>query len=587
LTNKGAIEDSARARLLRACDDARAVVAENPQDEAATLVLRDVVERFARAFPYNPDGLDAPQAVLDARQLIALGRLEEAEILVRAHLRRIRHDPTAMHLMAEIAAKCDLREDAERILRESARIHAHSHEAWTSLGMTLHRIACEKDYPDFLPQAIKALDEALRCNPDFEPAQAYKASIFIQTRGLELGYAAFERLLEMRPQGSMHWLNFGYVLKTMGEFGRGVAAYRTATALDPTNGAAWWGLANLKVASLFDHDVEAMETVLDDPDLPDPTRVDISFALAKALDERKQYEAAARRLEQGNRIRAKSPTRHNDVVGSGVEFTRNVFTRRFFEDREGWGDPRPEPIFIVGMPRAGSTLVEQILASHSRIEGTEELFVLHQLETELGTMRPGMPPADLVRGLSEKDCVRLGGRYLDLASRSRHSNRPLFTDKNPANWRYTGLIHCILPNAKIIDVRRNPMDCCFANYRQHFHAGLDFSYDQGELGRHYRDYVGIMRHFDDVLPGRVYRLIHDDLVDDFEGQVRRLLQYVGVEFEESCLRFFETKRAIFTPSAEQVRQPINRSGFGIWRNYEPWLGELKSSLGDLLDDWRA
>jgi tetratricopeptide (TPR) repeat protein len=587
LTDLQAIEALAESDLREACERARALVAERPEDENSATLLRDVVQRFARAAPQQAAGPPpvAP-AVAEARELMAAGKMEDAEIILRQHLQGTRHDPAAMHSMAEIAAACDLREDADRILRESARIHAGSAAAWVDLGMTIYRIALTKDYPDYVPRAVAALDEALMREPANETALSYKAAILAHTRGTDRALGCYQKLLSLNPQVSVHWLNYGYLLKTIGEFGRGLAAYRTALALERSNGAAWWGLANLKLAKFFESDIELMEGALDDASLPERNRVEISFALAKALDQAQEYSRAAQRLNEANALRNRSPTPEANVVGTGIEFIREVYTDEFFEQRRGWGDPRRDPIFIVGMPRAGSTLIEQILASHPMIEGTEELFVLHQLETELAREHPDSQPAELVRGLAHADCDRLGSRYIELAGRSRRTSRPMFTDKNPANWRYLGLIHCMLPNARIIDARRNPMDCCFANYAQHYQAGANFSYDQRALGRHYSDYVLAMRHFDRVLPGRIHRLIHDDLVDDFEAEVRRLLDYIGVPFDEACLRYYETERAVHTPSSEQVRQPINRSGFGKWRNYEPWLSDLKAALGETLDNWR-
>ena len=579
-----AIEASEKSDLRLACDEARRRVAANPEDE----VLQAAVNRLARA--ERPEGPSFPSSatqVAQAGELIVAGQLERAEILLRAHLKNDRHDPAAMHLMAEIAAKCDLQEDAERILRESARIHARSKFAWTNLGMTLHRIACEKDYPDYVHRAVEALDEALALDRQYEPALAYKAAIYLQTRGVDLARAAFEQLVSLNPSYPAHWVNFGYLLKTLGEFGNAVAAYRTAVALDPTNGAAWWGLANLKLARFFQADITAMENALEDTDLTDGRRVEILFALAKALDQSAQYQSAAARLSEANKLGHATAPAQASYLASTVELVRELFTRQFFEERRAQGDPRRDPIFIVGMPRAGSTLVEQILASHPLIEGTEELFVLHQLEGELARDHPGLSAVDLIRSVAPAEFGGLGNRYIELAARSRRTRRPMFTDKNPANWRFVGLIHCMLPYARIIDVRRNPMDCCFANFTQHFQAGANFTYDQRELGRYYSDYLVTMRHFDQVLPGRVHRLIHDDLVDNLEREVRRLLDYVGVPFDEACLHFHETKRAVHTPSSEQVRQPINRSGFGKWRNYEASLGPLKEALGNALENWRA
>jgi hypothetical protein len=239
------------------------------------------------------------------------------------------------------------------------------------------------------------------------------------------------------------------------------------------------------------------------------------------------------------------------------------------------------------MPRSGSTLVEQILSSHPLIEGTAELFAVLQIQGELiGDTPTDRTIDEIVAGLPVERFHELGGRYLDLTRFHRRTDRPKFTDKNPGNWRDTGLIHAMLPNAKIIDIRRNPMDCCFANYSQHFANGVNYSYGMKEMASQYRQYVRLMRHFDEVLPDRVHRVIYEDLVENTEAEVRRMLDYLGLPFDEKCLRFFETERAIHTPSSEQVRQPINRSGIGKWRAYEPWIGELQDALGQTVEDWR-
>jgi tetratricopeptide (TPR) repeat protein len=571
-----------------ACEEARRLVGADPADEKSAVRLAEAVRLYAGQEPKGRRGLPpiAP-AVQEARRLIAGGALENAEILLRRHLGGARNDPAAMHSMGEIAARCGFREDAERIFKRSADLHAGSSDARADLGMTLHRIACEKDWPEFIVEAVAALDEAIKLDPAFEAALAYKAAILVQTRALDQGRAAYERLLDLDPHVSAHWMNYAYLLKTVGEFGASVAAYRTAVALDPMNGAAWWGLANLKLARFFREDLERMRESLRRDDLAETSRVEINFALARALDQAGSYDEAARQLTDGNGLRWATQPRDDNVVTGDFEFVSRTFTRPFFESRKDWGDKTPGPIFIVGMPRAGSTLVEQILASHPAIEGTEELFVLLQLAGELAGSHPGKDPAQLVRGLSEQDFEALGVRDLDLAARSRRTDRPFFTDKNPYNWRYTGLIHAMLPNAKIVDVRRNPMDCCFANYAQHFQVGANFSYDQRALGQFYDDYVRTMRHFDQMLPGRIHRVIHEDLVDNFETEVRRLLDYLGLPFDERCLRYYETERPVHTPSSEQVRQPINRSGLGKWRHYERHLGPLIESLGDLPRTYRA
>jgi tetratricopeptide (TPR) repeat protein len=581
-----AIEALSESDLVSACEQARELVAARPADEEAARLLREIVERAAVVAP-PPRPLPQVAPVVDeAKELISAGQFERAEILLRDHLKTARHDPPAMHLMAEIAAHCDLQEDAERILQHAAAIHSESAEAWAGLGMTLYRIACQKDYPNFLTEAVAALDEALKRDPGYEDALAFKAAVLVQTRVLDQAREAYEALFRINPN-VFYWVHYGYVMKTVGEFGRSVAAYRTAVALDPTNGPAWWGLANLKVARFFNDDIERMKTALEQPDVSDSNKVDIGFALAKALDQSKNFELAAATLRQANDLRAAIDPADPEAEKPHASFVEQFYTPEFMESRRGWGNPAPDPIFILGMPRSGSTLVEQILSSHSMIEGTEELFVLLQISSEIASAHPGRQSAEIVSNLGPAELAGLGTRYIELTRRYRRTDRPLFTDKNPANWQYTGLILNMLPNAKIIDTRRNPMDCCFSNYWQHFQAGAHFTYSLRELGLYYADYVRAMRHLDQVAPGRVHRVIHDDIVDNPEPEIRRLLDYVGVPFEESCLRFYETERPVHTPSSEQVRQPINRSGFGKWRNYEPWLGELKEALGDTLENWRG
>ncbi|MDB5672574.1 MAG: sulfotransferase family protein [Alphaproteobacteria bacterium] len=583
----GADDHGSDEDLRRACDQARAAVAADPRDPDAAARLSEAIQLHARSGSRKASGsLPIPPPVEEARKLIVAGSLEEAEVILRHHLQVVRNEQSAMHSMGEIAAMCGFREDAERIFSRSAEIHAGSAEAWADLGMTLHRVACQKDYPEFIFESVNALDEALRLHPGLEGVLAYKAAILVQTRALDRGIATYEELLSLRPHSSAYWTNYAYLLKTVGEFGRGVAAYRTAVTVDPGNGSAWWGLANLKLARFFPADIALMEEGLAGSEVSETARIEINFALAKAHDQARNYEEAGRRLAEGNALRRAAQLPEEALATGDFGFVSRVFTRKFFASHKNWGNPSPGPIFILGMPRAGSTLIEQILASHPAIEGTEELFVLLQLAGELSRAQPGIPAARLYKDLSRQAAHDLGSRYLEVAGRSRTGDRPFFTDKNPYNWRYIGLIHCILPNARIIDARRNPLDCCFANYSQHYQAGANFSYDLHTLGNFYTDYIRTMRHFDEVLPGRIHRVIHEDLVDDFEPEVRRLLDYVGVPFDEACLKFYETERPVHTPSSEQVRQPINRSGFDKWRNYEPQLGPLIEALGDLPQTYR-
>ena len=581
-------EGGLESELREAAEQARAAVAAAPRVEAAASRLREAVQQYQRQFPGPKHEAKAPAPeVAEARRLIDESKLEEAEVLLRKHLAAVRNDPPAMHMMAEIAAYCGLRADSDRILDHSGRIHGDEPDALAHLASTLQRIAVREDIPELIFKAARVYDRALELDPVHERALAQKAEMMMRTRGLEQSHVLYRRLISLNSQVAGNWLNYGYLLKTLGDAGNAVAAIRTALALEPENGSWWWTLADLQNVRLFDSDIAEMEAALERADMPVSQRVPLHFALARALDGKGEFEPAIGQIERGSEVRAKIEKPERKILVEDAAFIRDTFTAEFFEERQGWGDARRGPIFILGMHRAGSTLVEQILSSHSQIEGSEELFIVSNLSTELVNDHPHEDPAEILRGLKNEDFESFAKRYFEISSRSRRTQRPYLTDKYPGNWKLVGLIHCMLPNAKIIDVRRNPMDCCFANYFRYYGSAADHSFSQAGMGRYYADYVEAMRHFDAVLPGRVHRLIHDDLVDDLEGEVGRLLDYIGVQPEANCLRFFETKRAVHTPSSEQVRQPINKSGVGRWRNYDPWLSELKESLGETVTDWRS
>jgi hypothetical protein len=313
-------------------------------------------------------------------------------------------------------------------------------------------------------------------------------------------------------------------------------------------------------------------------------RAHIYFALARAHEDLDEPGEAFRHYSSGNRIRYEAVNYRPEVITELVDRSIELFTPAFFAARSRGGANERGPIFVIGMPRAGSTLVEQILASHPVIEGTAELANMRTIADELRE-KPGGYPISLA-DLDVAERAALGARYLKGTRKVRRTSRPLFVDKNPNNWMHVGLIQLILPAAKIIDVRRHPLDCCVANFRQLFARGQGFSYSLEHMGRYYADYVRLMRHFDEVMPGRVHRLIYEDLVEDPEPQVEALLQHIGVDFDPACLRFYETDRAVRTPSSLQVRQPLSRKGIGSWRRFEPWLAPLKETLGTSVTDYR-
>jgi len=581
------LEALARDDPARAHEEARRRVAEAPDSEEAALQLRDLIRRFPPiSFHPSPDPLEgAASAVRRAAELLEQDKAEEAEIALRAHLATVPNDPIAMRLMAQIAMANGFLDNAYKILVRSLEIDRTRPENWAALGTVLHRLGTQAGSLEIVEESLAALDHAARLVSGHLEALAYKAAILIQLRRHDEAAVVFEGLLNIHPGARQPWTNYAYLLKTLGRFGEAVAAYRTTTSLFPGSSEAWWGLANLKLARFFSSDVTEMEEQIDR--VPPRPQVQLHMALAKAYDSLREYERAAGHLAKGNVLRLEQQPHNPQHVHDEITEAIRTYTPAFFAARAGAGDPSAAPIFVVGLPRSGSTLIEQILSSHSMIEGTEELFVIQQFEQEILSQRKAPTIEAAIEALDRASLGQFGARYLELTRYYRHTDRPRFTDKNPANWRHVGLIHAILPNAKIIDARRNPMDCCFANYAQFFHSGLNFSSSQTHVAAQYREYLRLMRHFDESAPGVVYHLIHEELIEDLEGEVRRLFGYLGLPFEENCLRFFETKRPVHTPSSEQVRQPINKSGVGRWRNYEPWLSELKESLGETLNDWRS
>jgi len=575
-------------RLAEECAAARAAVIANPADEAAAEQLFDVVSRASREPKLTtPVETRRPHGtVAQAARLLERGEEEKAEILLRRHLVVVPNDPDAMLLMADIAVRCGFPENADKILRRSVELHPDRTDNLIALAKFLHRRARRLDTVALVDDAIRYLDQLLAIVPDHEEALRYKGAVLVQIRRLDEARATFEQLLNIHPYNSHGWADLAHIHKTVGRFGEAVAGFRTALALDPTNGPAWSMLSDMKLARFFASDIERLKAAIEQPQNEQHTTA-LHFALAAAYHHARDYENAAAHLRVGNARRLEMHPHDIDRMENAIETAKRVYTPKFFVEREAVGHPSDDPIFVVGMPRSGSTLVEQILSSHPSIEGTAELPAVLQIEGEL----IGNPPSErfideLVEGLPADKFDELGGRYLELTRFHRRTDRTRFTDKYPGNWRQVGLIHAMLPNAKIIDIRRDPMDCCFANYSQHFANGVNYSYGLREMASQYRQYVGLMRHFDEVLPDRIHRVIYEDLVENTEAEVRRMLDYLGLSFDEKCLRFFETERAIHTPSSEQVRQPINRSGIGKWRLYEPWLGELKDALGQTIEDWR-
>jgi tetratricopeptide (TPR) repeat protein len=396
----------------------------------------------------------------------------------------------------------------------------------------------------------------------------------------------YEAVLREFPKYERVWLSYGHALKTAHRFDESVTAYRRAIQLVPSLGEAYWTLANLKTFRFTAAEVEALRAALGGQDLTAEDRLHFEFALGKALEDGAAYAESFAHYSAGCAIRKRLTPYRAEETTEHVRRARALYTSEFFTARSGSGATAPDPIFVLGLPRAGSTLVEQILASHPQVEGTMELPDIPSIARQLARREPRTRPIsylDVVASLTRADLQALGESYLARTRVQRKTGAPFFVDKMPNNWLHAGFIHLILPNAKIIDVRRHPLACCFSNFKQHFARGQDFSYDLEDIGRYYRDYVELMANFDAVLPGRVHRVFYERLVEDTEGEVRRLLEHCGLPFDPRCLQFHENPRAVRTASSEQVRRPIFRDGVDHWRHFEPWLDPLKVALGPALE----
>jgi len=519
--------------------------------------------------------------LLQAAEALHGNELARAEALLAEHLAQAPTDVAALRMAAELAARLGRQEDAERLLGRCLELAPGFRAARQNYALVLHR----GNQP---ARALEQIDRLLAEDPRDPNTRNLKAVVLCRTGDYAQAIELYDQLLREHPRQPKLWLSLGHALKTHGDTARAIEAYRRSAALDPAGGEAWWSLANLKTFRFEDADLAAMREALARPGLPEAEALQLHFALGKALEDRGEYEASFRHYAEGNaRRRAELGYRAEDTTARVIAVER-TYTRDFFADRAGAGAPAPDPIFVLGLPRAGSTLIEQILSSHSQVEGTMELPEVISLTRELRAASGEARSYHAALAALPPDRLReLGERYLANTRIHRKAGAPFFIDKMPNNFLHVGLIHLMLPNARIIDARRHPLACCFSGFKQHFARGQAFSYSLADLGRYYRDYVRLMAHFDAVLPGRVHRVFYESMVDDTEAEVRRLLDYCGLPFEEGCLRFFENKRPVRTASSEQVRRPIYREGVDHWRHYEPWLDPLKQALGPVLAAYPA
>jgi len=509
------------------------------------------------------------------------GRLAAAETLLRAHLKQYPTDVAAIRMFAELAARLGRLADAENLLARCLELAPGFTAARHNYAVVLHRQAKSVD-------ALREVERLLggdRRNPGYRSLQA---AALARLGEYERSIATYAGLLADYPGQPKLWMSQGHALKTAGRQAESIEAYRRSIELEPSLGEAYWSLANLKTYRFAPAEIEAMRTQLARTGLGAEDRLHLHFALGKATEDAGDHAAAFAHYAEGNRLRRATLAYDADETTALVRRAQALFTPDFFACRRGSGAPAPDPIFVVGLPRSGSTLVEQILASHPAVEGTMELPDLLGLVRELsGRTRRSEPSKypDALAELGPEALRALGERYLAQTRIQRKTDKAFFIDKMPNNWAHVGLIQLILPNARIVDTRRHPLSCCFSAFKQHFARGQGFTYSLEDVGRYYRDYAALMTHFDSVLPGRVHRVIYERMVEDTEAEIRRLLAHCGLEYDERCLHFYENDRAVRTASSEQVRSPIFRDAVDHWRHYEPWLGPLRQALGPALDGY--
>jgi tetratricopeptide (TPR) repeat protein len=518
-----------------------------------------------------------PAEVINATSLFSDGEIIAAEQLIRQFLLRHGDHVEGMRLLAKIGMKLDVYDDPELLLERALLLEPDYHAMRYDYALALlgrHKHA----------QALEQIERLLKIEPGNRAYRITHATVSVGMGKHEQAIEEYRQILVETPRAADVHLSVAHALKTLGRQSEAVASYRTAFELRPSFGDAYWSLANLKTYRFAGEDIARMREQERAADIGAEDRYHLCFALGKALEDRGDYAESFGYYRRGNALKRAELRFKIEPLERNARLQAAVCTREFFAARRGSGCDSGEPIFIVGLPRSGSTLLEQILASHSQVEGTTELpnilrFVAELQGRDPDTQEPRYPA--ILERLTAADFRGLGEKYL-ADTRAYRTGKPRFIDKMPNNFRHIGLIHLILPNARIIDARREPMACCFSNFKQLFASGQEFTYDIEDIARYYRSYVQLLRHWDDALPGKVLRIQYEDVVEDLEGNVRRILDFCGLPFEPACLAFHKTERSVRTASSEQVRRPIFKEGIDQWRHFEPWLGSLRSALGDLV-----
>lgn len=535
-------------------------------------------EAFRQHLRLNSKNPDTVMAV----SLFSKGKIGQAEQLCRKILKEDPTDVNTIRLFADIAIRLSVYAEAEKLLERCLELAPDYHLARLNYCNLLSK-------REKLDLALIEVNKLLALEINKPSLLVLRASILSKSGEFHTAIQDYDYLVENCPPKSRVLLSLGHAHKAIGQQALAIQAYRDAVKVEAHFGDAYWSLANLKTFSFEDAEIEAMLQARELPQCSEEDYFHICFALGKAYEHQRQYDLSFQYYKEGNDIKCKLDGHSAEENHSNVQRAKNSLSQEFFQSQENLGHSDPAPIFIVGLPRSGSTLLEQILASHSQVDGTKELVHILSIVQNLSERRRQQDVSkypEALLSLQAEQLQSLGKHYIEQA-RIQRGSAPFFIDKMPNNYLHIGLIKMILPNAKIIDARRHPMACCFSGYTQLFSKGQSFTYNLNDLGNYYRDYVEVMNHWDRVLPGQVLRVHYEDVVADTESQVRRILDFCGLPFEESCLQFHQTQRAVRTASSEQVRQPIYQGALEHWHNYSAHLQDLKSSLGDVLTNYPA
>ena len=519
-----------------------------------------------------------PKPLVAVTDLIAQGKFVKAEHLCKAFMQKVPRHVEGMRLLADIGSRLGVLDDAEFLLESAVEFEPDNAKVRIDYIQVLRK---RQNYEEALRQAKILLAKNPK-NPQFQSVFAVES---MQSGDYDTALETFESILKILPEDPVTLTSRGHALKTQGQTDDAIDSYRRAINKFPGHGEAYYSLANLKLFNFKEDEISAMELQQTHSATSHMSRIYLNFALGKAYEDNGDFERAFASYERGNAFKKAQSRYKSEELSDEFAAQAEVFDSAFVTRHRGTGFAAPDPIFIVGLPRAGSTLLEQILASHSLVDGTMELPNMLALAQKLRRgERMGMTnhyPA-VLQELDAAKFLEFGQKFID-ETRIHRGTAPFFIDKMPNNFRHIGLIHLMLPNAKIIDARRHPMGCCFSGFKQLFAEGQEFTYGLAEIGTYYRDYVALMDHWDKVLPGKVLRVQYEEVVADLDTQVRRILDHCGLEFESSCINFYENERSVRTPSSEQVRQPIYQTGVEQWKNFEGHLDPLKAALGSALD----